>query len=112
MGKVHVGRVVVPGPVMAAGPVTAHVVLMPARALPAMSVSVGPGPMTLVPMMSAPVRTASVVSVPVMPAPVRSVRMMRVPVLRGLLSRACGRRHGYREEERQAGGDQSVESFP
>ena len=97
---------------MAAGPVTARVVLMPARALPVMSVPVRPGPMTPVPAMSTPVRAASMVSVPVMPAPMRSVRMMRVPVLRGLLSRACGRRHGYREEERQAGSGQSVESFP
>ena len=97
---------------MAAGPVTAHVVLMPARALPVMSASVRPGPMTPVPVMSTPVRAASMVSVPVMPAPVGSVRMMRVPVLRGLLSRACGRRHGYREEERQAGSDQCVELFP
>jgi len=110
MGKVHVGRVVVPGSVMAAGPVAAHVVLMPARALPVMSASVWPGPMTLVPAMSTPVRAASMV--PVMSAPVRSVRMMHMPVLRGLLSRACGRRHGYREEERQAGSGQSVESFP
>ena len=112
MGKVHVGRMVMPGPVMAAGPVTAHVALMPSRALPVMSVFIGPDPMTPVPAMSTPVRAASMVPVPVMPAPVRSVRMMHVPVLRGLLPRACGCRHGYREEERQAGGDQSVESYP
>ena len=52
------------------------------------------------------------VSVPVMPAPVRSVPVMHVPVLRSLFLRACGCRHGYGEEERQAGNDQSVESFP
>ena len=101
-----------PGPVMTAGPVTPHVVLMPARGLPVMSASVRPGPMTPVPVVPTPARAASMVSVPLMPAPVRSVRMMHVPVLRGLLSRACGCRYGYREEERQAGGGQSVESFP
>ena len=52
------------------------------------------------------------VFVPLMPAPVRSVPMMHVLVLCGLFSRVCGCRHGYREEERQAGNDQSVESFP
>ena len=52
------------------------------------------------------------VSVPVMPAPVRPVPMMRVSVMHGLFSRARRCRHGYREEERQAGNDQSVESFP
>ena len=95
---------------MAARPVTAHVMLMPARALPVMSASVRPDPMTPLPVVSTPVRAAAMV--PVMSAPVRSVPMMHVPVLRGLLSRACGCRHGYREEERQAGSDQSVESFP
>ena len=74
IGRVHVGRMVMPGPVMTAGPVTPHVVLMPARALPVMSASVRPGPMTPVPaMVPTPVRAASMVSVPVMPAPVRSV---------------------------------------
>lgn len=97
---------------MVAGPVTAHAMLMPARGLPVMSASVRPDPMTPVPVVPAPVRAASMVSVPVMSAPVRSVPMMHVPVLRGLLSRVCGCRHGYREEERQAGSDQSVESFP
>ena len=101
-----------PGLMMAAGPVIAHVVLIPARGLPVMSASVRPGPMTAVPLMSAPARAASMVSVPLMPAPVWSVPMMHVLVLCGLLSRACGCRHGYREEERQAGNDQSVESFP
>ena len=112
IGRVHVGRMVMPGPMMAAGPVTAHVVLMPARALPVMSVFIGPSPMTPVPVVPTPVRAASMVPVPVMSAPVRSVPMMHVSVLRGLLSRACGCHHWYREEERQAGSDQSVESFP
>lgn len=97
---------------MAARPVAAHVVLMAARALPVMSASVRPDPMTPVPVVPAPVGAASMVPVPVVSAPVRSVPMMHVPVLRGLFARACGCRHGYREEERQAGSDQSVESFP
>lgn len=101
-----------PGPLMAAGPVTTHEVLVPARALPVMSASVRPGPMVPVPVTFTPVRAASMVSVPVMPAPVRPVPMMHVSVLGGLLPRACGCCHGYREEEGQAGNDQSVEPFP
>ena len=52
------------------------------------------------------------VSVPLMPTPVRSVPMMHVPVMRGLFSRACWCHYGHRDEDRQAGNDQSVESFP
>ena len=77
-----------------------------------MPASIRPGPMAPLPVMATPARAAPVVSLPVMPTPVRSVPMMHVPVLGGLLSRACGCRHGYRDEERQAGNEQSEELFP
>lgn len=97
---------------MAAWPVTAHGVLMPARASPVVSAPVRLGPMAPVSVMSTPAGAASMVPVPVMPAPVRPVPMMHVLVLCGLFLRACGCDHGYREEKRQAGDDQCVKSFP
>ena len=107
IGRVHVGCVVMPGPMRVAGPVTTYVMPIPARAVPVMSASMRSSPMISMRVMPAPARAA-----PVMPAPVRSVSMMPVPVMCGLFSRPRRGRRGQGEEERQAGNDQPVEWFP
>lgn len=70
-----------------------------------------------VPVMSAPAGAMAVPSVPVMrprlvSPPVMSMSMMPVPVMRRVDPRTCEGHDGHRDEERQAGDEESEKSIP